>query len=562
MVDANRSTLSEPMELATRIRPHDSRDPEALRVIAAGDLDAVEDLADQLWFELPARFGPELLGLLERLPAAVVSGRPRLLMAGVLAYQLAAERGDTGLRAAMRLFEMHGARLSKRLSSFPRPRDAVAAAALAMHAARARGQYEAAERIGAWVEDRLLRTDESSMLPWSEDRLTGRPGLVALHRGVTAMLAGQPAVATGHLQRAHEQAGPPPFQHFAGASACANLALCAAVRGHHAMAEAWLERMRGCGPVPDWLERHLLLGAAIARAFLAIDRLDSVTAAAALEQAGSGEEQVELWPFVVAARAAYAVAFGEPNSGLVRLDAACFAHGMGARPGPGAHPVLLRAHADLLAVIGEGNQVVALAETGATSRLLPPAARARLLAGDSAGALAVAGRAARDASVTPRDALELQLVISLVHLRSGELDDARARFRQAVVLGRQGLLSTFGLFPREEVLELCRQTGTDPRDMGVTAAPRGARRLGMSVPIVLLTKRERAVLVGLAAGASPITIAAEHGVSVNTVRTQIRKVYRKLDATSRASALARAGRLGLIPPEVPRKTSTEVRRGA
>lgn len=46
------------------------------------------------------------------------------------------------------------------------------------------------------------------------------------------------------------------------------------------------------------------------------------------------------------------------------------------------------------------------------------------------------------------------------------------------------------------------------------------------------------------------------------MRTQIRKVYRKLDATSRASALARAGRLGLIPPEVPRKVSTEVRRGA
>lgn len=249
--DANRSVLSEPLMLATRSRPRDDRDTEVLNAITSGDLDAVEDLADQLWFELPARFGPELLGLLERLPAAVVSGRPRLLMAGVLAYQLAAEREDTGLRAAMRLFEMHGARLSKRLGSFSRPGDAVAASALAMHAARSRGQYDAAERIGAWAEDRLLRIDDSSMLPWSEDRLAGRPGLIALHRGVTAMLAGQPAVATGHLQRAHEQAGPPPFQHFAGASACANLALLAAVRGHHRMAEAWLERMRRCGPVPD-----------------------------------------------------------------------------------------------------------------------------------------------------------------------------------------------------------------------------------------------------------------------------------------------------------------------
>ncbi|WP_129790158.1 helix-turn-helix transcriptional regulator [Promicromonospora panici] len=235
---------------------------------------------------------------------------------------------------------------------------------------------------------------------------------------------------------------------------------------------------------------------------------------------------------------------------------------MGARPGPGAHPVLLRAHADLLAVIGEGNQVVALAETGATSRLLPPAARARLLAGDNSGALAVAGRAIRDAAVTPRDALELQLVISMVQLRSGELDDARARFAQAVDVGRQGLLATFVLFRRDEMLDLCRQTGTDPRDLGLADGPAGARRTRTSVSIVRLTKRERAVLFGLAAGASPIAIAAEHGVSVNTVRTQIRKVYRKLDATSRASALARTGRLGLIPPEVPRKAPTDVLRGA
>lgn len=559
MVEANRSVLSEPITLATR---RDGRDPEVLRAIASGDLDTVEDLTDRLWFELPARFGPELLRLLERLPAAVVSGRPRLLMAGVLAYQLAAERDDTGLRSAVRLFEMHGARLSKRLSSFPRPRDAVAAAALAMHAARSRGQYKAAERIGAWIEDRQLRVDEPSMLPWSEDRPAGRPGMIALDRGLAAMLDGRPAVATGHLQRAHEQAGPPPFQHFAGAAACANLALLAAVRGHHTMAEAWLERMAGCGPVPDWLERHLLLGAAVARAFLAIDRLDTRGAAEALERAGSGEEQDELWPFLAAARAAYAVAFGEPNSGLVRLDAACFAHGMAARPGPGAHPVLVRAHADLLVAIGEANQVVALAEEGATGGLLPPAARARLLAGDTSGALAVAGRAIRDTAVPPRDALELQLVISLVHLRSGELADARARFAQAVVLGRQGLLSTFALFPREEILELCRQTGTDAQELGITDVSGGSGRTGMSVPIILLTKRERAVLVGLAAGASPIAIAAEHGVSVNTVRTQIRKVYRKLGATSRASALARAGRLGLLPPEVPRKAPPGVLRGA
>ncbi|MFC7024114.1 LuxR C-terminal-related transcriptional regulator [Promicromonospora thailandica] len=523
-----------------------------LNALSAGDLDALEDLADHWWFELPARFGRELLDLLERLPATVVGRRPRLLMAGVLAYQLADPRGDAQLRSAMRLFELHGARLSKRLRSFTRPGDAVAAGVLAMHAARARGLYRTAEGIGAWVEEHLLQTDDTGALPWGVDRRVGRPGVIALNRGVTAMLAGEPATAVRHLRRAYEQAGPPPFQHFAGASACANLALLAAVRGHHALAETWLERIRECGPVPAWLEHHLLLGAVVARAVLAIDRRDVRAAAQALAEAGTTEEQGDLWPYLAAARAAYAVAFGESARGLLGLDAACFAHGMAARPGPGAHPVLLRAHAELLAATGEGNRVVALGEAAAGSEVLwPPVARVRLLAGDDEGASALAGRALRDAAVTPRDTVELQLVLALAQLRASRLDDARARFAQAAELGRQGLLAPFALFPREEVLELCHETGTDPRDLGMrhtlddTSHP-------VSGPIVVLTRRERAVLAGLAAGASPVRIAAEHGVSVNTVRTQVRKVYRKLDASSRTSALARAGQLGLLSPDTSR----------
>jgi LuxR family maltose regulon positive regulatory protein len=552
--DAYRSVLTGTISMAREEPPADLTRSEVLHVIARADLNALEDLADRWWFELPARFGPEILELLERLPSSAVSRRPRLLVAGVLAYQLTAEPEDPRLRPAMRLFDVHGARLSRHLNSFSRPGDLVSAGVLAMYAARSHDQFQVAERIGAWIEARQLQSDDNpAVLPWSQNRVTARPGLVALHRGVGAMLAGQPAVAMRHLQRAYEQAGPPPFQHFAGASACAHLALLAAARGQHVMAEAWLERMQGCGPVADWLERYLLLGAAIARALTAIDRLDPIAAARALHQAGTGEEQVELWPYLTAAHVAYAVVFDEPVTGLLRLDAACFAHGVGTRPGPGTHPVLLRAHADLLAAMGETNRVVALADTGGTSQLLLPAARARLLAGDTDGASAVARRALRDATVTPRDTLELLLVIAVVHLRSGDLDEARAGFVQAADLGRRGLLSSFALLPRDELLELCRLTGTDPRALGLSPTPGGTQKARPTVPIVVLTRRERAVLAGLASGATPGQIAAEDGVSVNTVRTQMRKVYRKLDVTNRASALARADQLGLIPSQMPGK---------
>jgi LuxR family maltose regulon positive regulatory protein len=57
---------------------------------------------------------------------------------------------------------------------------------------------------------------------------------------------------------------------------------------------------------------------------------------------------------------------------------------------------------------------------------------------------------------------------------------------------------------------------------------------------------ELAVLRGLAAGLSRREIGAELYVSLNTVKTHTRELYRKLGATSRADAIARADTLGLL----------------
>ena len=57
---------------------------------------------------------------------------------------------------------------------------------------------------------------------------------------------------------------------------------------------------------------------------------------------------------------------------------------------------------------------------------------------------------------------------------------------------------------------------------------------------------ELAVLRGLATGRSRREIGARLYISVNTVKTHIRELYRKLDASSRADAVARAEALGLL----------------
>lgn len=62
----------------------------------------------------------------------------------------------------------------------------------------------------------------------------------------------------------------------------------------------------------------------------------------------------------------------------------------------------------------------------------------------------------------------------------------------------------------------------------------------------LLTLREREVLRGLAAGDTYQTAARRLGISTDTVRFHIRKIYRKLQAHSQSEAVAKALRQGLL----------------
>ena len=70
------------------------------------------------------------------------------------------------------------------------------------------------------------------------------------------------------------------------------------------------------------------------------------------------------------------------------------------------------------------------------------------------------------------------------------------------------------------------------------------RRVERAAP---LTERELAVLRLLTTPLSNREIGRELYVSVNTVRTHVQAVYRKLQAASREEAVAHARELGLLP---------------
>jgi LuxR family maltose regulon positive regulatory protein len=83
---------------------------------------------------------------------------------------------------------------------------------------------------------------------------------------------------------------------------------------------------------------------------------------------------------------------------------------------------------------------------------------------------------------------------------------------------------------------------------GLPVAPPAARPVPARGPVLVdpLTDRELTVLRRLPSSLSVAEIARELYVSLNTVKTQIQSVYRKLGVNARHEAIERARRLGLL----------------
>jgi LuxR family maltose regulon positive regulatory protein len=82
------------------------------------------------------------------------------------------------------------------------------------------------------------------------------------------------------------------------------------------------------------------------------------------------------------------------------------------------------------------------------------------------------------------------------------------------------------------------------------AVERGGRAGSRQAPMLLtepLSEREQAILRYLPTMMSNQEIAGELFVSVNTVKTHLKAIYRKLDAPGRREAVGRARELGLMP---------------
>lgn len=407
-------------------------------------------------------------------------------------------------------------------------------AAARMIAFRVRGKMFPAVQLAALVErfGRIAVVHQPALV-------TPRLPAALLQAGITRGLADDIPGALLTLRDAYER-GPDARSGHVQRDAAGKAALFLALSGDIPGARDWTRRHDAAPTVSGWYEPRIALTADIARSLIAIETLDrpaAESALATLEQPVNSEQN---WGAgVTYARARHALAWGDRLGQIdaVRQDRTRYDSWLG--EGTTFGPLLAAAEADLLISVGReepARRAIAVHAEHPIGRVVR--ARVELLAGnDDAAARQATGALAESPTARYRtEALGLHALANLRRERTDDAGEAYAHFRESVRANELHLSASS--VPSEE-----RDALGHPLDDDVPTArdtvPRGTRR-------VALTPQQRLVLNGLEKGLTLRQIGAREHLSLNTMKTHARALYRRLDVATRDEAVARAYEVGLL----------------
>lgn len=359
-----------------------------------------------------------------------------------------------------------------------------------------------------------------------------------LHIGITYLLADRADEATTMFRRAHS-AG---TGSFVQRDAAGKLALTYALRGACTDAQLWIDEELRHPPLPGESEKLVRTAGCVAAALVALDRLDVESALNILTELGTPADNEEFWAFVLYTHGQHALLTGMPADGLRYIDAQIRRY---PKLCGGLSAALLDAvRADLYLACGHVERAAQLVDAGTHRLTVPVRARIRLLTADPTGAEAIVDQHRTDPGGTFRESMELAVLGAAAASVGGDRPRAHRYLGRAIALSQQwGMLRPLILLPAPMLQELTSLEMDLPVDMPTVTAQFIV--FPVYQPIVRLTRRECAVLDALLAGGTASSIAAAEFVSINTVKSQLRSLYRKLGVHSRKDAIAAARRLAL-----------------
>jgi LuxR family maltose regulon positive regulatory protein len=531
-------------------------DAAALRHAAAGGAwDLAAELTTARWFHMmiDGEMGA-LRPILETMPRELVEASPELALAfgGALLA-----RGD---HAAAQPYLREAKEGEALVAPERRAQFTASRAAMALYEGRLRGDPRAALQAARGMLDRDGVLESGTLT-------SGVRSFVLNQLGIVELWTGELDAAIAHLERGYATALDVDSD-WTVLAAMAYLAVARAFRGEvvralrHADDAITLAQRRG------WTRSEPAGAAYCVQAAVAIQRGRHEEAAQLVDRAAEALHDTRDRPLraVHALNRSYLLRDGgDPQAALGVLQAARDELGEWPLLGP-LDGQLLAQEALLRAAVGEleaGRALLERAEdeAAASVAVANAIARLRLLEGDPDAARDVLAPHLADGDV-PAAAMpisvraETWLLDALALDALAKHDDAARSLERSLDLaepaGLRRLIVEHGSLVRPLLNRHVRLGTAHPAIVGEALdaidhrGPNGSR----PVAVILaepLSERERAILRYLPTMMSNQEIAAELFVSVNTVKTHLKAIYRKLDATGRREAVQRGRDLGLMP---------------
>ena len=535
---------------AARWYAKSGRNVQAARhALQAGDWELAATVLSGGWLQLLVRGeAAAVADLIETLPRRLVTREPELAIAA------AGSLLDCGeLEQGLEYLELadHNASSVK-----PNRRaDLILGRSVAqLYQGRAAGRFEAVRGIAL----KLLAGHGSASLALSGRE---RRAVALLHLGIVETWAGTPRRARGALEDALALARHAGCRYLEF-SALAALALVEALNGALRRSAELGHEAAAMAQRHGWLRLPASAAAHCALAICAYHQNTMARAGEYLDAADAAARGSRDRPVLTVAnltRALVALRFGDVERAeravsRARQDVAEW------RVPVRLAGLLSAVDADVLVAAGRGADALEAADEArhfGWGEAALVAAKLALSDGDPARALELtaAGLSGSTRMLRPSTAIELRALSAVASHQRGNDDVALELVEQALALAEpEGYMSPFlavGAPLRELLLRRIR-AGTAHRSLAgqlgeaLDSHSVGSPEQRTALLLEPLSDRETAVLRYLPTALSKAEIASEMFVSVNTVKTHMKNIYRKLDVTDRSHAVRRARTLHLV----------------
>lgn len=399
---------------------------------------------------------------------------------------------------------------------------------------------------------------------WDRDMTSGLRALARMSLGIAELWIGDLDAATADLSTGQALADEAAIDAIRmtsqGWAALAHVLQGRLVEAERAASAALLDAAdHGWAADPHAAPAHVAL-ATLALLWSDLDAAERHTADAIAALGRSGERNLRAWIAVVDSR--LHTLRGEPETGLASLARLTVCHD-DQRPLPSRlQCAALGAEGRARVQLGEHDTADRIAqelEAGGDPLGLAAAAAMRLALHQPARALTLAQQLTGRTNIDPGVLVEAwsikAIALDVQHDEEGAADAMERALDLAEPRGYRRPLLDGGLRSALLLRRLVRR-GTAHRALveellatieGTTQSGRGREvaPLAISEP---LSERELVVLRYMPTSMPYAEVASELFVSVNTVKTHVRHVYRKLDVDSRRDAVARAIELRILSP--------------